>query len=406
MRTAPRILTFTTLYPSAARPRHGIFVENRLVQLQRHGDVAVRIIAPVPWFPSTANGFGAYAALARTPRHEIRAGNDVHYPRYLAVPGAGMYLHPWTIARSGIREFRSLRRTGYDCDLIDAHYFYPDGVAAAILARSIGKPLVITARGSDVNLLSRYTVPRRLILWAAGQAQAIITVSAALKAKLVELGVDEAMITVLRNGVDVEVFHPVPRELARERLGLPRGPLVLSVGNLVPEKGHELVIDAIAELPGAQLAIIGDGPLLAQLGSHAEKRGVATRVHFLAVRPQAELKWVYGGADVLVLASSREGWPNVLLESMACGTPVVATDVGGVREIVTDTSAGTIVPERSGAALARAVRSLLAANLSRDAIRRFAERFDWAATSEGQLRVFDEALDARRRVMPLSAEAP
>ena len=182
-----KILTFTTLYPSEARPRHGVFVETRLLHLQRHADVNVRVVAPVPWFPSSADRFGVYASFARTPRHEVRGGNPVHHPRYLAIPHAGMYLHPYTLARAGIREIGVLRRSGYDCDLIDAHYFHPDGVAAAILARRIGKPLVVTARGSDVNLLSQYAVPRRLILWAAKQAQAIITVSAALKAKLVEL---------------------------------------------------------------------------------------------------------------------------------------------------------------------------------------------------------------------------
>ena len=392
-----KILTFTTLYPSEARPRHGIFVETRLLQLQRCADVDVRVVAPVPWFPSRAERFGVYATYARTPRHEVRAGNHVHHPRYLAIPGVGMYLHPFTLARAGIREYGSLRKSEYECDLVDAHYFYPDGVAAAIMARRIGKPLVITARGSDINLLTQFKVPRRLILWTAGRAQAIVTVSAALKDKLVDLGVDRARITILRNGVDLEVFREMPRELARRQLGHRGGPLLLSVGNLAHEKGHELAIDALTHILDARLVIVGDGPLRAELQKRAERLGVATRVNFLPVRPQSELKWTYSAADVLVLASSREGWPNVLLESMACGTPVVATDVGGVREIVIEACAGRVVGERSGVALAQSVQSVLAAGISRDETRRFAERFDWTETSRGQLRVFDDARGMYRK---------
>jgi glycosyltransferase involved in cell wall biosynthesis len=389
-----RILAFTSLYPSEARPRHGIFVETRLLQLQRCVDVDVRVVAPVPWFPSRAERFGDYAVYARTPRREIRGGNSVSYPRYLALPIAGMYLHPFTMAEAGIREYASLSRSGYACDLIDAHYLYPDGVAAAILARRIGKPLVITARGTDVNRLTQFAVPRRLILWSARQAQALITVSGALKDKLVSLGVDGARITVLRNGVDLERFREMPRAVARRRAGLPDGHVVLSVGNLVAEKGHELAIGAIAELPGVRLAIVGDGPLKARLKEQAERMGLAARIHFLGVYPQSELPWLYSAADALVLASSREGWPNVLLESMACGTPVVAVDVGGVREIVTDDSAGRIVGDRSVGAIAASIRSLLADAPSRAATRSFAERFDWTATSQGQMRVFSEALNS------------
>jgi teichuronic acid biosynthesis glycosyltransferase TuaC len=386
-----KILTLTTLFPSAARPRHGIFVENRLLHLQKYGDAEARIVAPVPWFPSKAERFGRYASFARTPRQELRAGNIVYHPRYAALPAIGSYVQPFSLALAFFRQIRLLQRSGFEGDIVDAHYLYPDGVAAALVARCIAKPLVITARGSDINLFPDFAWPRRLILWATRQADAIVTVSAALKQSLVKLGVDPARITVLRNGVDLDLFRPATRQEARARIGLAEGPLIASIGNLVPEKGHDLAIGALALLPGTHLMILGSGPQRVQLQELAHRIGVADRVHFLAERPQSELKWVYSAADVLVLASSREGWPNVLLESMACGTPVVAANVGGVREIVTEPCAGRIVDERSAEAFAKAIRDIADATPQPVLVRRFAEGFDWSATSQGQLDVFARA---------------
>jgi teichuronic acid biosynthesis glycosyltransferase TuaC len=389
-----KVCTFTTLYPSSARPRHGIFVETRLLELVKSSGVEARVVAPVPWFPFADARFGQYGAFARTPRHEVRSGIDVSHPRYAMVPGAGMYIQPFTLARAGIRRLYALRSEGFDCDVVDAHYFYPDGVAAALLARRFAKPLVITARGSDINMLARLPYPRRLIVWAANQARAIVTVSSALKQSLISLGIDAHRIVVLRNGVDLDLFRPVPQRAARETLDISEGPLMLSVGNLVPEKGHALAIDALAELPGMRLAIVGDGPDRKTLEQRAERLGLLARVFFLPVRPQSELKLVYSAADVLILASSREGWPNVLLEAMACGTPVVAADVGGVPEIVTDAAAGRVVTERSGPAFASTVRAVLEAGVSREATRQFAQRFDWGPTSRGQLSIFSDAMAA------------
>ena len=233
-----RILTFTTLYPSAERPRHGIFVETRLAHLRACADVDLRVVAPVPWFPSTAARFGLYAQYARTPAEETRDGVRVLHPRYLTAPRVGMYTQPYALAHAAAASLRALRRDGFDFDLIDAHYLYPDGVAAAMLARRFGRPFILTARGSDVNLLMEYRWPRRMILEAVREAGAVITVSAALRDRLVAHGVDAARVQVLRNGVDTDVFQPVPRAQARDRRWACRqDPVIAAVGNLVPEKG-------------------------------------------------------------------------------------------------------------------------------------------------------------------------
>lgn len=387
-----RVLTFTSLYPSQARPRHGIFVEARLAAMQRVAPVQAHVVAPVPWFPSAGERFGRYAAYARTAAREVRIGNEVIYPRHLVLPGIGMYTQPLTMASAGARALGRLRREGIEFDVIDAHYFYPDGVAAALIARRKGIPLVITARGSDVNLLPQFAWPRRLILWAAAQAQAIVTVSAALAERLRELGVPAEKISVVRNGVDITRFAPVERSEARARLGLPPGPLVVSVGNLVPEKGHEQVVDALSQMPDVRLLIVGDGPGRARLARRIETLGLSSRVTLLPVQPQSELKWIYGAADVLALASGREGLPNVVLEALACGVPVVASRVGGVPEIITESVAGRLLDARTADAFATAIRAVLEAPPASVSIRRFAERFDWAVSARAHLCALERAI--------------
>lgn len=387
-----RMLVFTSLYPSVARPRHGSFVEARLAAIQRLGGVKADVIAPVPWFPSKNSRFGDYARHALTPREENRIGNRVLHPRYWTLPRAGMYTQPLAMAIAGMGALRGLRRAGHDFDVIDAHYFYPDGVAAAIVARRTGKPLVITARGTDVNLLADMTWPRWQIVWAARQAQEIVTVSSALSEQLVSLGVDADKISVVRNGVDMDMFAPVDRNEGRARLGVESGPLIASIGNLVPEKGHEIVIDALDELPGVQLLIVGDGPDRLVLESRIADRGLSERAKVLPARSQAELKWVYGAADAIVIASSREGLPNVLLEALACATPVVAARVGGIPEVITEPAAGRLVDERTPRAFAGTVRDVLTAPPPREATRRFAARFDWATSARGHLAVLERAI--------------
>lgn len=384
-----RILTFTTLYPSAARPQHGVFVENRLRNLLADCPVQSRVVAPVPWFPFRGERFGEYARYARTPARERRHGIEIEHPRYPLLPKLGMTSAPYLLAAAARPVLRRIQREGYDFDVIDAHYFYPDGVAAAMLGRGTGRPVVITARGTDLNLIPRYRLPRRLIRWAAGQAAALVTVCQALKDELVALGVDPARVTVLRNGVDLRRFSPPQdREQLRERLGAGECRL-LSVGHLIPRKGHDLVIEALTRLPPrCRLWIAGDGPERERLADQAARLGLGERVAFLGAVPHDRLAEYYGASDVVVLASSREGWANVLLESMACGTPVAATSVWGTPEVVTGPEAGRLASERTPAAIAQAIAAVLEGSPARSATRAYAERFGWRSTSVGQLELF------------------
>ena len=237
-----RLLTFSTLYPNAAQPTHGVFVETRLRHLLAGGAAASTVLAPVPWFPSASPRFGAWATFARVPRAETRHGIALYHPRYPVIPRVGMSLAPWLLYRAALPALRRLMAAGLAFDAIDAHYVYPDGVAAVWLGRAVGKPVVITARGTDVNLIPRYAIPRRLIQGAIAGAAALVTVSAALREALLALGAPPEKVTVLRNGVDTALFHPPEdRAAARAALGL-SGPALISVGHLIERKGHHLAI--------------------------------------------------------------------------------------------------------------------------------------------------------------------
>ncbi|HYL31787.1 MAG TPA: glycosyltransferase family 4 protein [Stellaceae bacterium] len=390
-----RILTFTTLYPNAAQPNHGVFVENRLRHLVASGSIAARVLAPVPWFPSRHRAFGDYARYAEVPVAETRHELAIVHPRYLVVPKLGMSLTPLSLFAAALPAVRRLVRE-QDIDLIDAHYAYPDGVTAAMLGRVLGKPVVITARGTDVNLIPRHVVPRRMIRWAASGAAAMITVADALKAPLIEIGVPADRITTLRNGVDLTLFRPQHRTAARRSYGF-EGKTLLSVGHLIERKGHHHVIAALRRLPALTLAIAGEGPERGALEALAQQLDVAARVRFLGALPHDALPSVYSAADALVLASSREGWPNVLLEAMACGTPVIASHAWGNPEIVADPAAGVLMCETSADGVAEAVYRLFAMPPARAATRAYAERFSWDATTDGQLRLFDTILAGAER---------
>lgn len=399
-----RTITFTTLYPNRSQPRHGIFIEQRLRHLLATGEVDSRVVAPVPWFPFTHPRFGKYAVFARAPRYEERHGIRVWHPRYPLLPKVGMTSAPLAMALAARPVLDELIAGGFDFDLIDAHYLYPDGVAAALLAWHFGRPMVVSLLGDDVITFPRFRLPRRMLLWAAGRCAAISSVCHALKDRLVEVGVPAGTIEVILHGVDLELFQPVDREEVRRRLGL-SGTVLVSVGHATPRKGHHLAIEALRELRQATLLIAGDGWYEGRLRRLAEELGVADRVRFLGHVDQEELKELYGAADALVLASSREGMANVLLEAMACGTPVIATPVWGTPEAVTVPEAGVLMRDRSAAAIVEAARELFARHPDRAATRRHASTFRWERTNEQHLAMLRRAVQERAGAARRSLEA-
>jgi len=388
------VLTVTTLFPNPVKPTLGSFVATRLEKLVASGRVTAEIIAPVPWLPSWIRYPGA-GRLDLVPPVRLHHGIRVHHPRYIVVPKVGMSLTPHTLYRSAKRALERLLADGRRFDLIDAHYFYPDGVAAVWLGQHFGIPVTVTARGTDLNLIPKYSAPRRMIRDAAASADGLITVCQALKDSLVELGTAAERVTVLRNGVDLELFRPMDRDKARSKLNLSRR-TIGSVGWLIERKGHHHVIRALRKLRDTDLLIVGEGPERAALERLAASEGVGDRVRFLGLVEQKHLPQIYNAIDALVLASSREGWANVLLEAMACGTPVVASAVWGTPEVVESADAGLLMNTLDWQGVAEALERLFASPPNRAATRRYAEGFSWDATTEGQLALFREIVGRRQ----------
>jgi glycosyltransferase involved in cell wall biosynthesis len=366
-----RMLTLTTLFPNSQQPRHGIFIANRLRRMCATGRVEATVIAAVPTFP------GYYREFAEVPAREPIEGFDVHHPRYVNWPKIGMRRQPDALASALLRSLRSPALAGRRFDVIDAHYFYPDGVAAALVARALHLPFIVSARGSDINRIGEFAFARQRMRRAALQSASVIAVSQALKERLAALGIADSNVTVLRNGVDTATFAAVERAAARERLGLdPSCTLVLAVANLVPEKGLDVLLRAAGRHPSWRVLVIGEGSERDALRKLA-RREAPGRVEFRDSMPQADLRYAYAAANALALPSLREGWPNVLLEAMACGTPVAAAAVGGVPEIVQPHAPGVVVEGRDSGAWGDALAGLVARSWPQAAVREYAMGFGW-----------------------------
>lgn len=388
------ILVFSSLFPHSGEPTLGIFVENRLRELLKTQRLTATVIAPVPWFPFKSNIFGSYGRAAQATRVEKRGGVTIYHPRYLVIPKIGMALTPYFMYLSALRCIKKLLKQGIEFDLIDAHYLYPDGIAAASLSATLGKPFVMTARGSDVTEIGLMPGPRKRIKKALKSASHIITVSNNLRRDLIAMGGEEKKITTLRNGVDLERFYETGRNEMRTEWGTEwaKGPILLFAGWLIPRKRLDIVLEVTARVSALKTVIVGDGPLRALLEKQCNDLGITDRVRFVGQKTPAEMPTYFSAADLLLLPSDREGWANVLLEAMACGTPVVTRAIGGAPDLVTKTCAGRVVDSASPDALSSAVRDLLENRPSRADTRAFAEKFDWGTTSEGQNLIFDAAI--------------
>lgn len=381
-----KILTLTSLYPNAAQPRHGIFIETRVRKLKElHPELQLEVLAPIPWFPLANRFIASRKSLKNVPRVEVRYGITTHHPRYLAIPGLGMYSNPFFMLLSLLWFYFKHAEVIKNTDVIDGHYLYPDGVAASWFAKLLKKPLMLTARGSDVTSLPENPLLRTLIVSALKRADIGAGVCQALVNEMQLLAPEQQNYQVLRNGVDLQLFHPLPdaeREQLRQQRQLSNNYVLLCVGNLIELKGQYLVIEALSTIPDAVLLLAGHDEMLHALQQQVAQLGLQQRVIFLGLRTPAQLVEDYNVADLLLLPSSREGWANVLLEAMACGTRVLATNVWGTPEVVASPDAGTLLPERSAGAIHTAIVNEMQLKKDRTATRLYAQNFSWDPTSE------------------------
>ena len=357
-----RILTFTSLFPNKMNPDFGIFIFQRTSHLaKRVGDV-VEVVAPVPYVPSFLRGTTRGSVTSIPPTEEI--GNlQVHHPRYLLLPKVSMPLHGLLMYAGCLGYVKSLhQKCRFDC--IDAHYVFPDGLAAVLLGRALGIPVVVSARGTDIHTFQDFTTVRPQIRWALQHAAGVIAVSDSLARIMLDLEPSLKDVPTIGNGVDSALFFPEERLVARNKLGLaPSDSVIVSVAALKHVKGPDLLVRAAAILknssPHHKVLFVGAGPELGNLRQLAEQLDCAAICQFVGSIPNQQLKTYFSAADVSCLASRREGWPNVILESLSCGTPVVATRVGAVPQLLANPELGIIVdptPEAIHAGLSRAIQ--------------------------------------------------
>lgn len=337
------------------------------------------MVAPVPYFPSWIRS-SRWGKFGRIPREEKVENLSVYHPRYPLLPGFFMPLHGFLMFVGCFFLVRRLHRQ-FRFDCIDAHYVYPDGFAAVLLGRLLELPVVVSARGTDINLFPSFPSIRPLIVWSLRNAAGIIAVSSALKNAMTALGVPAEKICVIPNGVDTKRFHAVPQGQARQALGLPmEGKIAVSVASLTEAKNHPLLISAFAKMLGdsrsAKLFLVGEGPLRPALQESIRKLGLQENVILVGAKPNPELALWYSAADVSCLVSSREGWPNVIMESIACGTPVVATRVGGVPEILSSSELG-LVAEQDSESIAAMLQLAFAKSWDRNGLALHAQSRGW-----------------------------
>ena len=386
-----RILSFSSCFPNLVDPTAGVFVFRRLKALAAH--VSLEVANPTPWFPGYDGLRHPGVAL---PDQEMREALIVYHPRFFYLP---RILKRWD-ARFYDRGLRAWVRhycRQHSPALFDAHFSWPDGVAVSYLARRLGIPYTITLRGV---IIPRYKIEcfGSRFIDALTHAAAVISVDRRMADIARELGVAPERVHVIGNGVDATFFEMVPRCEARARVGLPEdGQVIVSVGSLEPRKAHESVIEAVAGLNGpVRLIIIGkeidDGSRLKMLRQLAADRGLADRVAFTGRQPPETVATYLNAADISVLASLWEGCPNAVIESLACGTPVVATEVGAVPDLVRPGETGEIVPVGNTGALHAALARALRREWSREAVRQSIAGRSWDTVAREVLAVFESVL--------------
>ena len=336
------ILVFTSLYPNNMSPNLGVFIKERMTHVAQRDDCNVQVVAPVPYFPPIK--ISSRYTFSQVSHEEERDGLKVSHPRYFMTPKIGMSTYGWLMYKSVLQHVIKIQKD-FDFDIIDAHYIYPDCYAAVLLGRYFNKPVIVSARGSDINQFAEIPAIRKKLRITMQQADHNIAVCTALKEAMVEIGAEASKVTVVPNGVDGDKFYPIDKKSAKQKIGMSGSKIILSVGQLIPRKGMDILINSFNNLiqqtdEDVKLVIAGDGASRNELEQLVTRLNLKDRVFLVGSHPHDELNVYYNAADLFCLASSREGWPNVVMESLATGTPVVATNIWGTPEILVSDDLG------------------------------------------------------------------
>lgn len=382
-----RLLIVTSQFPIAGEPNRGRPIYQTVRELSRLAQV--RVLSPIATYPRWAQP-RSYLYRASDEHHHV-PGCDVEYVRYPALPAVSRPFNGRLCARAIAAPMRA-----FAPDLVLSYWLYPDAYGAMLPARRLGVPLVVGARGSDLRV--RDAVSRRLTRPVLHAARRLLVVSEDLgRVAERDYGADPDRIRAIPNGCDASIFHPADRAEARQALDLSaEAEVVTYVGRLVPEKGLRELLAAAGALrasrPRLQLVLVGEGPMHAELAALAAAGDLPVR--FAGTRPPAEVARWMCASDLVTLPSYSEGHPNVLVEALACGRPVVATPVGGIPEVV-DAASGVLVPARDPAALAEGLREALERDWDEAALARRFSR-DWRQVAQDTLLACEEVLAEAR----------
>ena len=384
-----RVLVVSGAFPSSVDPSRGIFVHQRVRALSEISGVEVRVIAPTPWAPPISS-VAKWQAFSSLPREEEFGGLTIERPRYFLPPKVGGYFHPQLMYPTLLKAARRLRNE-FHFDLIDAHFVYAAGVAATKVAKTLGVPICLTGRGEDMMRFPSMPFKGKSIRWALENADAFVGVSQQIAGEMIKHGANPDRVTTISNGVNVDQFRPLSRDECRKSLGLPVDrQIMITVGDRLELKGFHVIVDALPEIlkthPDAMYVCVG-GPgrhgrdFTSEIQSRIDRLGLSDRVLLAGAQKHSELVRWYNSADLYVLASSREGSPNALMEALACGTPAVSTRVGSAPDELEPTGFGLVMKERSPTAAADSICRALSKQWDLAGIRLGIERRSWHQTA-------------------------
>ncbi|MEW6378713.1 MAG: glycosyltransferase family 4 protein [bacterium] len=389
-----KVLVYTTLFPNHHQPNNNIFIKKRMFHFAQLRNCEIKVVAPIPYCPPLPV-FGKKYQYSQIKKYELMNNIEVFHPRYPLVPKISMPFHGFAMYLSTIGLIKKISKV-FPFDLIDGHYIFPDGLAALLCSKCINRPLVLSARGSDINQFTRFKSIKPMIRYTLNQADHVISVCNALKQEMTDLGIDEKKISVIPNGVDIDIFYPIDKEEARRKLLINQDhKVIVSVGSLIPRKGFHIILET---LPGLiqrdakiHLYIIGEGHYRSSLEKQIKDLHLDRHVTLVGEVANDELKFWYSSADVFCLASSREGWANVIMESLACGTPVVATRVYGAPEIITSAAVGILV-DSTPQSLSEGLKTALETAWNRESIHAHVKNRTWFTVADEVKSIFDMVL--------------
>ena len=380
-----KVLVFTTVFPNEKQPNLGVFVRERMSRVAKRCEI--KVVAPVPYFPLA--GLFKEKYRHRIPRIENQQGIEVFHPKFFLLPGIMKFLDGFFLYLSTKRFIRKIQKT-FDFDLIDSHFAYPDGFAAVLLGRHFNKPVTITLRGT-LNRLINYKGRREAIRFALKNASRVFSVSAYLGKLAKSLGIDESKFIVIPNGVDTSKFQVLDKAECRNKLGIPRDKkVIISVGALVERKGHHRVIETLPDLikknPNLIYIVVGgggvEGDMSISLNEQVRELDLTKHVLFTGEIPHSKVNEFLCASDVFALSTRFEGWANVFFEAMACGLPVITTDICGNAEVVRNGENGLLVPLGDKKALSNAIDNAFTTNWNREAIIKYAHDRTWEQVAD------------------------